>query len=306
MVSAVGASTSRIGHPHAPRSLIISPNLDALLEYDERIRRKRARSQPESCARTSATKSSASTSDEPVIQSLPLPPRGPRRNPRSPVSPQVSPQVDAAGPRSPLGQSMVAGSEERLELGNSDDSTPSSPIDATSGGWSPSNPYINPPPFFPGVLESAQTQVLRTTPPRTSSMLSVDVLPRIREDSLSPGGIRPPRDSSPTTSSPGSVGSVVGDGRSGMSDGKEDSKQPSHLSLVSQQSVTPVKGSSLPKVDKLLRQGRNAFGLFSDGQKTESREVSPLSSPISPSLRKRARSRGKLVKPRDSLPKPGV
>ncbi|KAG6851373.1 hypothetical protein H0H93_005771 [Arthromyces matolae] len=72
-----GVSGTKVLKP--TRSLVISPNLDALLEYDEKIRGSRLPASPES-----------PQSAPPTSTSLPPPPRRNSRKPRSPTSPKIA------------------------------------------------------------------------------------------------------------------------------------------------------------------------------------------------------------------------
>ncbi|KAJ6523635.1 hypothetical protein B0H19DRAFT_651565 [Mycena capillaripes] len=243
MRSIAPGRVSAPGRAGALQSLVISPNLDALLEHDERVRRA---AQPGGT--WSSLDSPGYTSPTPT-QGLPPPPR----RVRVPGSPQLfSPPT----PRSPIvsqePRSPIISQEENKRA-----STPQS-ID--------SNPYINPAPLW--VEEPAQPI---SPPPRTSSM-----------------GIM---DSGRSTSQPGSsLNSSLGNGRVDSQQSPADDRSPSSSGTSSpgDSRFPPPFGRtpSLPRVDldRFLKRS----------PKEKENKDAPAH------IRKRSRSRGKLVKPRDS------
>ncbi|KAJ7086600.1 hypothetical protein C8R43DRAFT_311410 [Mycena crocata] len=134
--------TARVGGKKlGMHSLVISPDLDALLEHEDRTRR--LQHIPGGSVSWSTTSGSESPGfvSSPVSQGLPPPPRR-SRTPRAPGSPLSPP------PRSPF-----VGFEPRA-------GTPTSSVGS-------SNPYINPAPQF-DVDEDVRTPI--SPPPRTSSI----------------------------------------------------------------------------------------------------------------------------------------
>lgn len=115
---------------HAPPSLVISPNLDALLEHDERMRRSPLDNGPLSSLSFQSPHSSTFSSAFPV--GLPPPPRSNRKTVSRPSTPKES---DSAASRS----------SRRI---NTTEGSPGS-SDSSAHGPSGSNPYINTPPKLP-------------------------------------------------------------------------------------------------------------------------------------------------------------
>lgn len=299
------AARDRLNSSNSSRYLVISPNLEALLEHEERTRRTTGETwspitawSPNAFA-VGTSGDAATTSTLPI--GLPPPPRGPRK-PRSPTaakraeipsfaSPLVNPpppiSIDTAPPR-----------YSRTDPA----SLPTSPIASGSS----SNPYINPAPTIADVLKSDDALVME---PLTS--LSLDTLPRTESfervahsdqyaysDSPSSSQEARPRDGFLSLTPP--LSPV--DGRQSRNPNR---KQPSQ---GSQQSRYP----SMPQVDKLLSIGKNALSRFSDGsaQNTDSEEQSKPPSVTTSwkaqpqNLRERARSKGKLLKLKDiNVPK---
>ncbi|KAJ7492189.1 hypothetical protein FB451DRAFT_1388613 [Mycena latifolia] len=119
---------------HGVRSLVISPNLDALLEHDERTRR------AAHSVGAGSWSSGGSFGELPGVAGAGLPP--PPRRTRTPGSPMSPP------PRSPL----ITQQSERASTSSSE-----------------SNPYINPAPLF-----DDERAVPITPPPRTSPIKELD------------------------------------------------------------------------------------------------------------------------------------
>ncbi|KAF7337630.1 hypothetical protein MSAN_02236300 [Mycena sanguinolenta] len=126
-----------VSRPAPPRSLVISPNLDALLEHDERVRR------------------AQSPVVSPVVPyGLPPPPR----RTRTPGSPQLfsppPPPLPVPAQRSPVLPPGLGQDDQRSNTPQSVDS----------------NPYINPAPQWVDATPVATSPVPISPPPRTSSM----------------------------------------------------------------------------------------------------------------------------------------
>lgn len=276
-----------------PRSLVISPNLDALLEHEDRTQRQNASVSWSPGPATSV--SSPQSGSFSGSFSLPPPPRGPRHT-RPPTSPSFT--------SSPLKQQFL-GSDGGSPMSTRDApgfaSSPGSPV-VVSGPTTP-NPYINPAPSLTEVLrlDHGLAGVTITPPPRTSSM-TVDSLPQIREDSDTPlmnGGNSSPQlrtdgslKDSPTRPIDDASPRSPADSRRARND--FSSKQQSQLSQLSHRKQL----SSLPRVDKLL----SKVGLGTT-QKTENEEVSNISPPPretntleSSQKLMRNKNRGKLLK----------
>ncbi|KAF7336073.1 Kinase-like protein [Mycena sanguinolenta] len=135
----VATVTGIVSRPAPPRSLVISPNLDALLEHDERVRR----------AQSSA-----------VPHGLPPPPRRPpvpvQRSPGSPQlfsPPAPLPPLAVPAQRSPVLPPGLDHDDQRSNTPQSVDS----------------NPYINPAPQWVDTTPVATAPVPISPPPRTSS-----------------------------------------------------------------------------------------------------------------------------------------
>jgi hypothetical protein len=113
-------SPSRQERSLRPPSLAISPNLQALLEHDERVRAGNFFGQVES----------PTSASDPPATGLPPPPRGPRKQPSCPSSPHDKPGSI---------ETLVEAARSRASsVGASPLSTP--------------NPFINPPPVLEGAL----------------------------------------------------------------------------------------------------------------------------------------------------------
>ncbi|KAF8204333.1 hypothetical protein K438DRAFT_1819644 [Mycena galopus ATCC 62051] len=144
-VSTEGVSTRKGA---GMQSLVISPNLDALLEHDERVRRMQQQGGTESPTGF-------------VSQGLPPPPRR-RTSSRGPGSPQL---LSPAGPRSPV--MSYAAQETRSNTPQSTDS----------------NPYINPAPQWVEVNPKPESTAY-SPPPRSSSM-GIEFRGQTKSDSVS-------------------------------------------------------------------------------------------------------------------------
>lgn len=131
---------------------MISPNLEALLEHDERVRRAKS-SSGGSWSTSSSTRSWGSVVEQPGVQSLPVPPRrGPRRT--TPISPKTENEEALRSPRD--------------SSGSGDISIPTTPATPRSTPSTP-NPYVNPSPTFEDISPPKEEKLARV-PPRSSSI----------------------------------------------------------------------------------------------------------------------------------------
>jgi len=267
-----------------PRALVISPNLDALLEHDERTRLGRIADPSGSPASNSPLSSSF---DSAFPAGLPPPPRGPRK-PRSPVSSKPDASNTGIFPRL-----MATDAISQTSPGS-----PVSPNSPSPWRTSTANPYINPAPSLAEVFDAGDQLVQITLAPR----VAVDVLPGIREDDdlrcsfYLRTELAQARSRDDSTTSPPSP--PVDARRFRIED-------PKQLPYVSRPSNAP----SLPGVDKILNKGKNVFGLFSDvtiqNQKSDSdKQPHPSSSSPArweehPGNLREARSSGKSFRRRD-------
>ncbi|TFK77513.1 hypothetical protein BDN72DRAFT_47418 [Pluteus cervinus] len=221
-----------------PRSLVISPDLDALLEHEERTRMSPNVSPTSAWAPTFAATSTefvTFTSSLPI--GLPLPPRGPRR-PRPPLTScenmmnGFDPQCSPIEPNHPVQTIMITEAPPRYSQMDPG-SMPSSLI-------SP-NPYINPPPTLQ------------------------DIMLHVNEN------ITPDRQSEDMTTS--SVDQSRGRGRPHVS--VDVSQSLGDTRLVDQRPQEQPK-SPTSRVDRLLSKARNRFQDYSNS--TEERPSSSSSS----------------------------
>ncbi|KAF8167456.1 hypothetical protein B0H34DRAFT_681916 [Crassisporium funariophilum] len=260
------------------RSLIISPNLDALLEHEERTRVQYASATepttPESCRQPFLPQSTSPSAEFPI--GLPPPPRNSR-----------GPKL----PRSPTGTLLPP--------------TPASPAQSRSS--STSNPYINPAPTLAEVLQANIPSKLSVTPQPT--ITTVNDLSRIydneyelykhsRSRSLSDTLPARSRDGSPIKAPPWSPMAI--DGRNF---GDQHATQQSRSKNPSLQGVdTTLSTSKNPcssnQADAATQNSEDCQGLTRDSGSFFS--VVSRSGAAS-SLLIRARSRGKLVKQKENM-----
>lgn len=266
---------SRSGTP--PGSLVISPNLDALLEHDERVRHGRLRS-------FSPLNSTSASPMSPFFNTpLPPPPRGPRKY-KVPNSPNVYTKansfdvVKTGGLLSP----SPTGLDTRTFL-----SAPNSPASPWTG-FLP-NPYINPAPLFDEVSKAGDA-VLQMS---SSLAMALDISPD-QDDDLGMHPSEAPELEDEIKSRDGYTPPSLANTRR-LPNVHDDPKQPSNSQ---QQSRYP-----LLRVDKLLSRGKIGFGFFPESgpqKQTQEGEHTSVSLPtVNLNLRERARSKGKLLKLKD-------
>ena len=271
-----------------PRSLIISPNLEALLEHEERLRGNIALSSPPPPYSSDV---SSPTFPRHTSPGLPPPPRGPRK-----------PRPLTQGVANPGSTSIQIPSRSLPARGVDSDiaQTTRSNIVTSSIGSPPSsstsNPYINPAPSMEDVLEEDgdQSSTALSQPP----LSTVNTLPETHEE----------EDRTDTVSLPLNLGFQIlprDETRSATS------TSPSERLAIPQRSpsLPQSQSRSLPssRADKFITIDNSTTNFFSN--KNDQPSISqrlPLSdAPLTPNLRDPVQSKGKLPRLKEKIKSPG-
>jgi hypothetical protein len=249
-----------VGRAPSKPSLLISPDLDALLEHDERTRRL-----------TNDFKSSdplllTASPGTDIFTGLSPPPRGPRR-----TSLRRSNRERSKSSSSRPDGSVRASRQAESDLEG----------DIIPNSTSTSNPFINPAPTVEVILSSS------ILPPLLSSSTTKSIFPGDYVDS---------RDSKPFTmveeeAQPGISNSLL------SPSGEPKISRTPHSRPADLPHERAHPSLSLPRIQV---KAKNLLGIFSDGTQDSEYHVTDQEHSESHRKNRKNRKRGKLVKPKDT------
>lgn len=262
-----------------PRSLAISPNLEALLEHEERLRGNIALSTPPVPYSSDVSPPKTASFTPHTSLGLPPPPRGPRKT--RPLTLGVA-NPGSASIQIPSHSLPARGVDDIAQTTRSD--LVSSSITAVgSPSSSTSNPYINPAPSLEDVLQVDDDQSSTA-----SSQPTVNTLPETHEDRVSLplnlGFQILPRDETRSTTSP------------------------SERFAISQQSpaLPQLQSRSLPS-SRAEKFDKSTMTFFSNKnvQPSISQHLPLSDAPLTANLRDPVQSKGKLPRLKEKNESPG-
>jgi len=259
-----------------PRSLVISPNLEALLEHEERLRGNIALSAPPLPYSSDVSSPTIASFPPHTSLGLPPPPRGPRKT--RPLTLGVG-TPGSASIQTPSCNLPARGVDDIAQTTRNDLVTSS--ITAVSPpSSSTSNPYINPAPSLEDVLQVDvnQSSTASSQPPLLST---INTLPETHEE-----------DRTDTVSLPLNLEFQILPPR-------DETRSSERLAIPQQSLVLPQSQSrSLPssRADKFHTIDKTTVDFFSNknDQPSISQHLSLGDAPLMPNLRDPVQSKGKL------------
>ncbi|EDR15868.1 uncharacterized protein LACBIDRAFT_291737 [Laccaria bicolor S238N-H82] len=261
-----------------PRSLVISSNLEALLEHEERLRGNIALSTPPPPYSSDVSSPTIASLPPHTSPGLPPPPRGPRKT--RPLTLGVA-NPGSASIQTPS-HSLPARAVDDIAQTTRSDLLTSSITAVGSPSSSTSNPYINPAPSMEDVLQvdGDQSSTASSQPP----LSTVNALPETHEG-----------DRTDTVSLPMNLGFQIL---------PRDETLSATLTSPSERLAIPQRPLALPqsqsrtlpssRADKFLTIGKSTTNFFSNknGQPSNSQHLPLSDAPLTPNLRDPVESEG--------------
>lgn len=273
-----------------PRSLVISPNLEALLEHEERLRGNIALSTSPPPYSSDVSSPTIASFPPHTSLGLPPPPRGPRKT--RPLTLGVA-NAGSASIQIPL-RSLLARWVDDIAQTTRSDLVTSSITAVSSPSSSTSNPYINPAPSLEDVLQVDDDQSSAAS--SQSPLSTVNTLPGTQEE-----------DRTDAVSLPLNLGFQIL-----PRDETRSATSPSERLAIPQQSpaLPQSQSRSLPssRADKLLTIDKSTMNFFSNknDHPSISQQRLPLSNaPLTSNLQDPVQSKGKLPRLKERTKSPG-